>query len=308
MLFGSGLCWAVLWGNLWGKPTTLSPVTEPAVPHTGLLTLGDIVNASGAPDAGSMVAIRHVIRPDDVLGLRSPADLTSERVREYTSGQLRKNVRFAKAALWLVFIADGGNRARFYAAYDNRGEVAEASTDDHVVFDLADSAYLSTLRNRLVVGWSNPVAWSMRGDKAARLEVTEISDPQAVPFPGFDRVLLPYAQLRAVVSDSRYQAWQTAMRSVQAIYLIADTKTGKQYVGQAAGGDNLLGRWTDYAATGHGGNVELRRLLKADPLHAQHFIYSVLRVFGPTTPADEVYAAESHFMSALLTRTFGLNH
>lgn len=307
MCFRSVPARAVLWGNPWGSTATIWPVTEPAVPHTGVLTFGDIMNASGAPDSGSIVAIRHVFRPDDTMGLSSVADATPERVLEYTAGQLRKNVRFAKASLWLVFIADGGNRARFSAAYDNRGEVVDASTPDHVVFDLAESGFLSTLRSRLVVEWSNPVAWSMRGDKAARLEVTEISDPKAVPFPGFDRVLLSYAGLQAVVSDHRYEEWQTALKHVQAIYLIADTSTGKQYVGQAAGGENLLGRWSDYAATGHGGNVELRRLLQQDPDHAQHFIYSILRVFGPTTPAEEVYAAESHFMSAMLTRRFGLN-
>src|SRR5690242_19923156 len=103
-------------------------MTEPLIPHAGNLTLGDILSTSGDPATASIVAIRHVLRPGDPTSLQTAADLTPERVREYTAGQLRRNVRFAKAALWLVFIADGQNRARFFTAYDNRGEIAEEST------------------------------------------------------------------------------------------------------------------------------------------------------------------------------------
>jgi len=37
------------------------------------------------------------------------------------------------------------------------------------------------------------------------------------------------------------------------------------------------------------------------------FLFSILRVFGPSTPSTEVDAAESHFKDALMTRKFGLN-
>lgn len=41
--------------------------------------------------------------------------------------------------------------------------------------------------------------------------------------------------------------------------------------------------------------------------HARHFVFSILRVFGPSTSSSEVDAAESHYKRALMTRTFGLN-
>ncbi len=41
--------------------------------------------------------------------------------------------------------------------------------------------------------------------------------------------------------------------------------------------------------------------------HRRHFIFSILRVFGPTATTAEVDAAEAHYKRALLTRQYGLN-
>ena len=53
---------------------------------------------------------------------------------------------------------------------------------------------------------------------------------------------------------------RTALASVVGIYLITDTRDGRQYVGKADGADNIQQRWSAYAANGHGGNVKLRNL------------------------------------------------
>lgn len=133
------------------------------------------------------------------------------------------------------------------------------------------------------------------------------TDPQNVDFPGFDRLLLTRAELRIALEDSRYAAWRTALGSVQGVYLISDTSTGRHYVGKADGGERVLGRWSAYARDGHGGNIELRALVQVDADHARHFVFSLLRVFGPDTPVAEVDAVEAHFKRALLSREFGLN-
>ena len=85
------------------------------------------------------------------------------------------------------------------------------------------------------------------------------------------------------------------------IYLITDTRDGRQYVGKADGVETILQRWTAYATNGHGGNVELRNV------DAATFRFSVLRVFDPATPSSAINAAESHFKHALDTRHHGLN-
>lgn len=102
------------------------------------------------------------------------------------------------------------------------------------------------------------------------------------------------------------QEWRTALASVQGIYLIADT-TGKLYVAKADGGERLLGRWTACARDGHRGNVAMRKLAEVDMSHRGNFVFSILRVFGPSTPTAEVDQAESHDKQALLTRQYGLN-
>ena len=53
--------------------------------------------------------------------------------------------------------------------------------------------------------------------------------------------------------------WRQALSRWRGVYLIHDRSDGKAYVGSACGEAKLLGRWRDYAATGHGGNKPLRR-------------------------------------------------
>lgn len=105
----------------------------------------------------------------------------------------------------------------------------------------------------------------------------------------------------AVMREHRYAAWRTALASVVGIYLITDTRDGRQYIGKADGAESIRQRWSAYAANGHGGNVELRNV---DP---SSFHYSILRVFDPATPTRVIDEAESHFKLALDTRKHGLN-
>ncbi|MGO1975458.1 MAG: GIY-YIG nuclease family protein [Propionibacteriaceae bacterium] len=142
----------------------------------------------------------------------------------------------------------------------------------------------------------------------------EIADRDKIPFPGFDRVLLRFHELQEMTTDHRYADWRAALSEVQGIYLITDSLTGKQYVGKADGGERILGRWVQYAHDGHGGNLSLRELAAAGTSeqsarteHARHFVFSILRVFGPSTSPSEIAAAESHYKNALMTREFGLN-
>lgn len=150
--------------------------------------------------------------------------------------------------------------------------------------------------------------WWKAGSDAAHFPVVEIADPAEVPFPGFDGIRIDFGALRDVVEDRRYRSWQAALGAVQGIYLITDARTGKQYVGKADGSERILGRWAEYARTGgHGGNVALSDLLGADPTHSHDFRFSILRVFGPSTPKADVDAAEEHYKRALMTREFGYN-
>ncbi|QXQ11297.1 GIY-YIG nuclease family protein [Paeniglutamicibacter sp. Y32M11] len=214
----------------------------------------------------------------------------------------------------MILVADGQRRSRLSGIFENRGEAAAERNEACRFFDLRPTEFLAPLHDRLVIEWDNPRSWHRSGTSAsaARMPVLEIADRDKVPFPGFDGVLLPYHQLRDIVDGPRYADWRAALSEVQGIYLITDSSNGKQYVGKADGTERILGRWTVYARDGHGGNVALRELAhhsaagtKTD--HARHFVFSLLRVFGPSTPSSEVDAAEAHYKEALMTRSFGLN-
>ena len=126
-------------------------------------------------------------------------------------------------------------------------------------------------------------------------------------FPGYKSVLVSHGQLQAIVRQSQ-PSWKAALSSVGGVYVITDGATGCHYVGSASGGDGFWGRWCSYAATGHGGNVELKSLLLAEGRqHAEHFTYSILEVCDVDAGEDVVVARECHWKDVLKTREFGLN-
>jgi hypothetical protein len=276
---------------------------------SGNLNLGHALGAAGVIDPSNVLAIRHTYKT--LEGIRNPADATPENVLEYTRRQDLRGSKIPQqpAGTWLIFMADGARRSRFLCAYENRGEVVSERTADSRFFDLRESETLSSLRNRLVIDWpKDMINWAKRGESAASFPIVEIADPDAVPFPGFDRLHISYRELLDVVSDPRYSEWQAALSSVQGIYLIADSTNGKLYVGKADGRERILGRWSAYARDGHGGNTALRNLAELDPNHARHFEFSILRVFGPSVITSEVDDAEAHYKRSLHTRhPLGLN-
>lgn len=265
------------------------------------LTLGPILQSAGIDPAGAMV-IRHAFVREHTDGLPGiHADSSDEQILRYTGQQSAKPGMFPvePPRLWVVFIKEGGDRARLWSVLDNRGET---SNDGRLrLFDVHVADQMADLRSRLVIGWKAPRSWWLHGATGARYPVIGISDAQPVPFPGFDRLVLDHDELQAVMREHRYTSWLTALSSVIGIYLITDTRDGRQYVGKADGGESIRQRWAAYATNGHGGNIELRRL---DPTS---FRFSVLRVFDPATPTRVIDAAESHFKHALDTRRHGLN-
>lgn len=301
--------------------------TPVGVTPRAALTLGHVLVGMGADhdpvvQLEDILIIRHTFNPSDPQALRGAEDLTPERVLTYTREQSVSPRSFPAVPprYWIILTADGKKRSRLWGAFENHGEIIAERTASERYFDLRPSDFLAPLNDRLVIEWDTPRSWHRRASatSASSMPVLEIADRDKVPFPGFDGVLLPYHQLREMVESPRYTDWQAALSEVQGIYLITDSSNGKQYVGKADGAERILGRWITYARDGHGGNVALRELAfqstagegkaaAAKTDHARHFVFSLLRVFGPSTPSSEVNAAESHYKAALMTRTFGLN-
>lgn len=266
------------------------------------LTL-DAILRSAHIDPNDSLVIRHAyVREHQESG--SPgihADSSEAQILAYTSQQSARARLFPAVPppIWVVFVRDGGDRARLWSVVENRGQLDNDGAVRH--FDLIQSDLLADLRDRLVIGWRSPRTWRLSGSTAAAYPVVEIADAHPEPFPGFDRLVLSHPQLEAVLREPRYAAWRTALASVLGIYLITDTRDGRQYVGKADGAESIRQRWSAYAANGHGGNVALKGL---DP---HTFRFSLLRVFDPSTPKHQIDLAESHFKTALDTRCHGLN-
>ncbi len=95
--------------------------------------------------------------------------------------------------------------------------------------------------------------------------------------------------------------WQTVLGQWRGVYYIFDAKVGKGYVGSACGVENILGRWKNYAASGHGGNKKLREL---DP---RDFTFTILERTSPDMDPAETTQLESTWKERLHTREYGLN-
>lgn len=126
-------------------------------------------------------------------------------------------------------------------------------------------------------------------------------------FPGFSKIRLSYSRLRVVFRQD-VDTWRSALSSVSGIYVIADTKTGSLYVGSAYGDGGIWGRWSAYASTGHGGNKELRRLLRENGAeYASNFQYTILEICDLMMTKEQIIERESHWKDCLLSRQFGYN-
>lgn len=128
------------------------------------------------------------------------------------------------------------------------------------------------------------------------------------PFPGYENVIIDYNYLKTII-EKNDNSWESALKSVKGIYLIADKLTGKHYVGSAYGEFALWHRWTEYARNGHGGNLELKRLLDIEGSdYKQNFQYSILEIMSKTISDVEIIAHESLWKKKILSRKFGLNN
>ena len=128
-------------------------------------------------------------------------------------------------------------------------------------------------------------------------------------FPGFEDIDLSFGELEALVRNSRPD-WNAALASIKGIYLITDQKTGKRYVGSAYGSKGVWSRWCNYAETGHGGNAELRALMRNPTLeYCREAFHFALLEHRPSSTSDEVIISREKFWKhVLLARgEFGLN-
>jgi len=184
---------------------------------------------------------------------------------------------------------------------------------DGVGYDADEVKEYEQYFGRLVVEYHNPCRTMGRKYENVmdELEVVQILNEQYTgnEFPGYENVRLSYPLLKNIV-DRQLPGWVDALRNQKAVYLITDTKTGKMYVGSATSQTGmLLQRWSSYAADGHGGNMELRELVKQQGLDyvKENFQYSILENYNARMDDGYILKRESWWKETLCTRTHGYN-
>lgn len=174
-------------------------------------------------------------------------------------------------------------------------------------YSLVEQDWCVDLRGRMIIEWgSGTRSWVQ---KLKSKEVVEIRPKGYVTnFPGYLDFVLDYHELHQIIQHSdAHRDWHQHLAASAGIYLIADTKTGQQYIGSAYGREGILGRWKQYADSGHGGNRQLQDLIETDSRYMTHFTFTILRTLSKTLTDSEVIAYESLYKEKLGTRTFGLN-
>lgn len=129
-------------------------------------------------------------------------------------------------------------------------------------------------------------------------------------FPGYEDIDLPFRELETLIGKDKPD-WKSALENVKGIYLITDTASGKRYVGKASGDQGIWARWSNYVATGHGGNTELRRLIggrRGIEYARDNFRFVLLEHRAMRTSDEVVDMREQFWKGALQTLgKFGLN-
>lgn len=148
------------------------------------------------------------------------------------------------------------------------------------------------------------------GENPAEMKILKIEEHKhsIQEFPGFDNVNVSYEILKKI-TEQEIQTWKSNLSKAKGVYLIVDTKTGRQYVGSASGDEAIWNRWSDYVKNGHGGNKGLKDIIDIEGAsYACNFQFSILEISNLNTSDLYIYQRESHWKDVLLTRDFGYNH
>src|SRR5690242_10533434 len=112
------------------------------------------IMASAGIDPSETLVIRHAYVPlhlDGTPGVH--ADSSDEEILDYTRVQSLNARTFPTAPprVWIVFLPEGGDRARLWRVIINHGEIERDEANR--TFDLEVSEQMADLRNRLVIRW-----------------------------------------------------------------------------------------------------------------------------------------------------------
>ena len=141
-----------------------------------------------------------------------------------------------------------------------------------------------------------------------RMELIEVlRSPYSGPgFAGYDQASLNWSDLVSIVRNDRAD-WKTALRHMKGVYVITFAD-GRNYVGSAYGDVGLWSRWSAYATSRHGGNIEMRKLHEAtDGAFIEDARFTLVEAWPTRTEDRHIIKRESYWKDALMSRKTGVN-
>jgi len=219
--------------------------------------------------------------------------------------RIQRREVFDVGDLLATFVVTPANDTLFVGLFRVEGiRIAPPGTTDPVVqedreglhlYDIQPDERMTEYAGHLIIDWGKGfLAWVQRAHLHDKPVVEIRAEIKEEVFPGFTRFCCDIDEIETIPLS-----WKEVLKHVRGVYLLVCKETGKQYVGSAKGEESLWGRFSEYARTGHGGNVELKRL---GPKHLQA---TVLEVVNSDT--QEIEQIEAAWKKKLLSREFGLN-
>lgn len=167
-----------------------------------------------------------------------------------------------------------------------------------LLFDLAPSDIFAAWKGKLIVCWPPPEIAFSRWAAQNIFPVDAILDDSMLhgKMPDWRELVLSWEELQVIP-----KIWRNTLAESRGIYFVLDVSDGKGYVGSAYGNENILGRWLNWAKTGHGGNKLLRKR------KARNLRFSILERVSPDMEVAEIVERENSWKIRLQTREMGLN-
>ena len=214
----------------------------------------------------------------------------------------------------VVFLAEEGCECRFIGVYRNYGP-KRATGNGVSEYAIEEVEGFEGLKDKVVIDWGKgTLSWMQNWQSTKNVRrIDQLNTGDDIPyFIRYEDVILSFSQLQKVVEDKE---WKSKLESLNCVYMILDKETGKQYVGvtykdmKPGIKNGILGRWTEYAKTGHGNNKLLVALLaeKGISYADQNFQWTILETLPLNVTPKVAIDRESLYKKKFGTREHGYN-
>ena len=214
----------------------------------------------------------------------------------------------------VVFLAEEGCECRFIGVYRNYGP-KRATGNGVSEYAIEEVEGFEGLKDKVVIDWGKgTLSWMQNWQSTKNVRrIDQVNTGDDIPyFIRYEDVILSFSQLQKVVEDKE---WKSKLESLNCVYMILDKETGKQYVGvtykdmKPGIKNGILGRWTEYAKTGHGNNKLLVPLLaeKGKSYADQNFQWTILETLPLNVTPKVAIDRKSLYKKKFGTREHGYN-